>query len=799
MFFSNLLRAATLLCAIAELSPAQITRDNYYRYVPAMPKLVTQTNASERFQLYGDRSRTDYRDEDVNGMDDRRQLRLHAIAVRFSPILRRNNYSFPQDFKRALVKDELYVDTWRAGRLVKTDSIPLGWSQTTTSKTDVVDARLTEVLRQTDPLAPEPRFIRADQHDEQIMYIDFPGSDPVSWRAAYKDADPRDAAFYTHFLIHEDTAATGDHRYHLVAQQFFFYPFNDAANNHEGDWEHINVLITTLQAAEEDSAGRMTATEVEGVLGADDVETTVVAYVDYHFHESLITLDYLALRRPAGPVEKSWLRRLSVWRDTTYISRTLLSRSTVAGGALATHPIGYIGGNNKGPDELLAVWPRFQRSYNRNGHGTYPFPGTWQHVGPLSSTEQLSGPEIPKLHPKPTPDMLLRDLVTDPDFIVFEDANVIIVPDWERIHALLPQSRKAQRDWSWLVLPMRWGFPVSVSPGGGALPHTDVGNISPEAPPYQPTWNRVGIGAGWRAYEPEVLRVLLTPTSPWDHMKNGWGVLNVPVALLGFLPGWNVAATQVMPWLSGTLHVLGASPARTFNPNQFDSRFTSITVGRQQHFGGAAFARMLPDDSSEVLTPEMRATKLWTARRDRAQGDADGMRIGMQLHYGERFSVENTYAQSMRALTAVKKNADGTAVAHLSGSIDTRDITGGVRYDIVKIKRGLLNLFVRGGYGWTWYKVDHVTVNGSAADYTNRGGYAVSLLPSKLWWPNTWYGGAGLELYASRQSWLLPQLGYGLRLEANGSRHRLGATRPGTSNLGIVSRGDLSVSAVIGW
>jgi hypothetical protein len=34
-------------------------------------------------------------------------------------------------------------------------------------------------------------------------------------------------------------------RYEFVIQYWFFYPFNDGPNNHEGDWEHINVRVST--------------------------------------------------------------------------------------------------------------------------------------------------------------------------------------------------------------------------------------------------------------------------------------------------------------------------------------------------------------------------------------------------------------------------------------------------------------------------------------------------------------------------------------------------------------------------
>ena len=31
-------------------------------------------------------------------------------------------------------------------------------------------------------------------------------------------------------------------------QYWFFYPWNDGGNNHEGDWEHINVVVSPLHA-----------------------------------------------------------------------------------------------------------------------------------------------------------------------------------------------------------------------------------------------------------------------------------------------------------------------------------------------------------------------------------------------------------------------------------------------------------------------------------------------------------------------------------------------------------------------
>jgi hypothetical protein len=51
-----------------------------------------------------------------------------------------------------------------------------------------------------------------------------------------------------------------------------------------------------------------------------------------------------------------------------------------------THPIGYIGADNKGFDQALAT----PGGKNRNSHGTFSFPGRYHNIGPAGTTEQIS-------------------------------------------------------------------------------------------------------------------------------------------------------------------------------------------------------------------------------------------------------------------------------------------------------------------------------------------------------------------------------------------------------------------------
>ena len=68
------------------------------------------------------------------------------------------------------------------------------------------------------------------------------GNDPSFWRSAYANEainnNYKDRV-YVNLWKKPDEANV------FVVQYWFFYPFNDGTNKHEGDWEHINVQISS--------------------------------------------------------------------------------------------------------------------------------------------------------------------------------------------------------------------------------------------------------------------------------------------------------------------------------------------------------------------------------------------------------------------------------------------------------------------------------------------------------------------------------------------------------------------------
>jgi len=808
------------------LGAQHIARDRYYVLLPPVPRIVSQTRASVALSLFGDAGDSTYRDvQPVDGIDDNRARRLLQIAERFSPILRRNNFSVPRDFRDLLGPVlPLEIDFWRNGTREHSDTIlvPNGGApeyrsaiQSGRARSDslattpssnatlAADRALLDLLRSAAPgashvVGAEP----AEGEVDRVLFVDMPGDGPSSWRRTYGRLDPRRGSrIFVHPFIHE--AASGDARFQLVFQFWFFYPFNDAVNTHEGDWEHINVIVATREAARAASphaASRAlldsaTITAILGSAALDD--SLIIAAVDHYFHESVLTLDYLALTDTLSEDARSWSAENPhyVWEDLEFARRIVRERLSVAGGRLATHPMVFVGGNNKGPDELLTLRPTFRGSFKRNSDASYPFPGVWEAVGPLGATEKVFGAAVPDIRSNPS--LPWYQLIDDEYSLTYRASDMTLLPDWERVEPLVMAQSAARHDWSWLMLPIRWGYPAMESLGAGMVKHADLGNIALLTPTYHPTWNRIGPSRRHTEYRLRVLRTPVSPTSPWSALQSGWGVLNAPIAVWGLMPGYNVALLQLMPWVAGTMNFLGAPPARTYTSGRLPRRFTNAGQGIFMELGGRDFVALLPQHDS-VLGNDAQATL--TPHRERKRSLRPGIRLWFDLSLTERVALENTFGWSASAISyALPDNAPGGASA-VHGRLSMRQLTGGLRYIAQSTSDDAVQFYIRAGYGWLSYRADQLRADSvSLAASTIRGGYLPPILPSHHWWPNTWYGGAGLEAFSPPRHWLLHRLGYGARFEFSEYLNRL--TYDESSGHGDVTarRGEVALAVIFGW
>lgn len=712
-------------------------RRSYLGHVPPAPPIVAEARTSARLALYGDPSHPAYADElPPDGIDDARGERLRAIAERFSPILRRNNFSVPRQFDALPGGRTLHIDRWINGTLAVTDSLSLDRAAVDPAE----GRRLRALIDSLGPGRTVARVVQPRQRDETVLFFDFPGDDERTWTAAYQRERAR-AHTYAHVAVDEASApGTGRGRFRFIVQYWFFYPFNDAANNHEGDWEHVNVHVTTAARFQRDTVARvsspLTEEEVRRIIGDGDampVDSLVVARVDYYFHHSVVELDYAGAHvRPALTPHDSH-STTHIWEDAGYVNWNIRERLRAAGGRLATHPLGYIGGESRGPGELLHLRPRMRDPFNANSHGTYPFPGLWVSVGQLSATERIRGRVVPQTRAA-APGAPVTDIVTDPEFVAFGRDDITLVPDWERLVPLLARPEVAAR-WAWLLLPVHFGFPSTPSPGAGLIGRTNLGSVAPHGPSFHPGWNIAGPTEEHSPHVVTVLRGPAAPAGPWLALQDGWGVLNVPLAMFGMMPGFNVAVATLVPWVAGAARAVGRPTQRTVFRGALPPRVTSTGIGMYREQG------RVPPAARHVL----RGHRLW-----------------FDLYFGERFALENGFAWA--TATPRFRMGDGST---RDGTILQRRLTGGARYNVVSGGAGTRQLFVKGGYGWSRHDIAAVVQGGDTLPGTGvRRGRLPTFLPSTTWWPNTTYAGAGVELFAPKRYWVLHRAGYGVRGES---------------------------------
>jgi hypothetical protein len=129
-----------------------------------------------------------------------------------------------------------------------------------------------------------------------------------------------------------------------------------------------------------------------------------------------------------------------------------------------------------------------------------------------------------------------------------------------------------------------------------------------------------------------------------------------------------------------------------------------------------------------------------------------------------------------------------------------RQLTGGLRYITRSTSNQAVQLYFRAGYGWLSYRADQLHADSiSLATSTVRGGYLPPILPSHHWWPNTWYGGAGLEAFSPPRYWLLHRLGYGARFEFSEYLNRLRYDESSGHGDVTARRGEIALAMIFGW
>ncbi|MEO5826241.1 MAG: hypothetical protein ABIR59_10165 [Gemmatimonadales bacterium] len=164
-----------------------------------------------------------------------------------------------------------------------------------------------------------------------------------------------------------------------------------------------------------------------------------------------------------------------------------------------THPVVYVGGRMY----HVADYPVRLVAGDRNegSHGSYPFPGEWEGVAGLGGSESVQRVDKDSLRAIP-----------------YHRFDVILTPEPIRIDYVA--KPEVLREWAWLLLPVRWGFPVSPSTAAGI--GMDVGNRAPYGPAFNAGWNRTAPGLMYPGFSlrriPKVQSYLEDLLQPWYYL-----------------------------------------------------------------------------------------------------------------------------------------------------------------------------------------------------------------------------------------------------------------------------------------
>jgi hypothetical protein len=753
----------------------RVPLDEYIRYVPLeYPRVMRQSPASDELNLYGRPSDPGFVDEAPHdGIDDRRAAFLLRLGARFSPLMVQNTHSAPMDAQRftdAQGRLWMHVDTWNLGtpkaELARRDSFDvLASTREPCGATGAGDdCRLLELLRDFHPDHPasavdRARAVEPGRDDFRVFYLDFPGGDAKSWKEAYED--PKTHALRPEYrdrvAIHvHPFAVAANGGYELVLQYWFFYPFNDGGNNHLGDWEHLNVVVQRRGfVAQPWTAEDLRAFLAAGDLDGTDEEQLVIRRLDYYFHSKVMTLDFTVPNAYAPKAEwqrardvaaheglaREWILdaiRFRAWRDAAETEPN-------------THPVVYIGADNKGTDQILSS----PGGTNQDSHGSYPFIGLFRDIGPAAAAEKV-GHELDhrRYFALPTDEARRGAETFGPGGVLaFDESRLRLMPDFEAVLDRMESDAEIRRRWYWLILPLRYGYPCVASPMAGIVAHAETGNLAVVGGSFNAGWNGLGATSGFARYEAHALPGYF-PTAWQDQFDNHLGWLNLTYPTLSLLPPidllwWGVAAP---------VRAVADRQERIFFPNEtVPPRFFGI--------GAGVSGVEIQDDFLDLLynRDELRPlVESWlgylvvngvdsttrVAEESIISENAWSPYYRVNFYVGRRFSSENSLRHSRSTVGADIRYTNIPGTLQIRSELNMWDLAGSLRYNL--LTEGVLP-YAKVGYGLSWYRLENVTLDGVPLRVPDSPWIRKpSFSPMTNLLPNTLHAGAGVEWFVVR-------------------------------------------------
>jgi len=813
------------------LSGGTIPRSEYISYIElANPRIVEQTPANKFFNLFGERGLPEFKDlNPIDGMDDDRYALLHRLGVKFAPYMILNTFLVPMDLRKFIYEPHhpLHVDTWDISsdkaRIIESETVnfhqlgnkcnllqnkiqdssdSIGMDET--AFVENADCKFISLLNEYDPYDPGRTMIR-DRRDPtflkfKVFFFDFPGEDELTWKEAFSNSFSnslkRKYQFYittfTHPFVHAvrskyDNSLLG---YEFLIQYWFFYPYNDGGNDHEGDWEHINVVISPMDKVQK----LLNENDIRNILAGKGLHDSpihrykvtqeewnsqlVIKRVEYFFHYKVMMMNYADPNVYASratweqEVDRAEIDRIGEnWIDKKIRERAYITKEE---NEINTHPLVYVGGDDKGNDQLLAK----PGGKNRDSHGSYPFTGLYKDVGPAGATELITRTfnytdylsSLDSLQEATSKIFVKRGSVVP----LNKPERICIVPDWEVIYPYLRTNPLIRRDWGWLMFPIHWGYPASISPFAGVVKHADTGNISPVTPTYTVGWNQSANNSRYHLYYPHKLSSFF-PLTIEDSYMNDLGYLNLTLPLLSNVPpfdfAWRVVAAPFRAALKTTVPTF-------YTRENIPFRFVGFAGGVDyQIFPEEYFALLFhPEQYVDIYNNVIELDPALDSVSTNIEIDVKNSfapKFGVNLYLGKHFVTENAIRHSRSEIAVDISLTNRPEPYKLRADMNFWEYIGSLRYNITT---GNFLLYLKTGYGISFYRVENIRGDGQKIEHPNTP-WVRRPTWHKLYnlLPNTTHFGWGFEFIPFKSYGNFPKsIDIGLRLEYLWFNNKLG-------------------------
>ena len=594
------------------------------------------------------------------------------------------------------------------------------------------------------------------------MYFDLPGEGPESWRNYYTNEFTKQLESkyksalknYVHpfILDYYDEVTQELLGYELILQYWFFYAYNDGGNDHEGDWEHINVVVSPLSKVE----GYLTEDEIEELLNGIWIskdgtqDELIIKRIENYFHHQVMPMDFSSPN--VYNSREIWEREIDELIPEYYGEKNLLKsiryraylddEETI----INTHPFIYIGGDNKGTDQIMSM----PGGTNRDSHGSYPYEGLYRNIGPAGASEEIN---LYRDHRKYFKDQSTN---VNKNVIKYERGNVIsfnskeritIVPDWERVIDLMESSKEARQNWSWLILPLRWGYPATESPFAGIVKHADTGNQGDIGPSFTEWWNTSMGAGGVHVFEPHELPPIF-PLGFQDSFDNRIGFFNLTYPIFFNLPPLDIAwRVIVYPFRS----IFGRNDPVYYPEHEIPFRFFDIAAGItsqkiDEDFGNLIYNVDQFDDYAVSIIEHIiiggadSTTTVNNSNLNLTNPRSPNYQISFYI--GDHFASINSLRNFRSSLTQEYSFSNIPNYSY-SSEINFWEYAGTIRYNILTSS---IQPYLMLGYGWFWYRVENAQANGQSFENPNSSWInkpSFDSFSSIL--PNSFHFGLGLE------------------------------------------------------